>query len=115
MKSNDPIAKLPILHPFAESDDGARGFVAENLRRRDESMLDFFHVGAADSAGRDVDQDLSGRNFRNGNRLNDDAARAAIHCRAHSGGRDFRRRAARIGCRYGFGHVVANNSDLVLL
>lgn len=115
MKANDAIARLPLRDAFAHGDDGAGCFVSENLRRRDETVLNFFDVGAADAAGRDANQNFSRGNFRHRNRLNHDAPRAAIHGRAHSGVSEIDGRGARIGCGYGFGHVVASNSDFVLL
>jgi hypothetical protein len=115
VKANDAIAQLPALNAFADRDDRSGRFVAKNLRRRDETVLNFLDVGAADAAGGDVDQNFARGNFRHGNWLDDHASRAAIHGRAHSGAGEIARRNLRIGCGYGFRHMAANNSDFAPL
>jgi hypothetical protein len=115
VKADDAIAQLPALDTFADGDDRARRFVTENLRRRDEAVLDFLDVSATNAAGGDVNQNFARGNFGHGNGFDDDASRAAIHGRAHSGAGEIERRVARMGCGYGFGHVVASNSDFAPL
>ena len=56
----DAVADFEFSDTFADLDDGAGGFVAENAGRRNGSILDFFDVGRTDAAGGDFDQEIAG-------------------------------------------------------
>jgi hypothetical protein len=64
-------------------DDGAGGFVAEDARRGDGAVLDFFDVGGADAADRDLHQQFVGADGRDGDGFEAEVIDAAINDGAH--------------------------------
>jgi hypothetical protein len=51
VEADDAVAGFPFCYAGADCYRGAGDFVAEDLRRLDETVMDFFDVGAADAAG----------------------------------------------------------------
>ena len=79
-------------------------FVAEDLRRLDVTLEDFFNVGAADPASGDFDEDFVDADFRDGDFFDTDDSLFAIDAGAHR----FRNRAEGIQrFHYGAGTAQA--------
>ena len=86
MKAHHAIAGSEFFDAWSGGDDGSGEFVAENLRRLDITLEDFFYVGAADAACGDFDEDFVGANFGDGDIFDANDAFIAIHACAHDSG-----------------------------
>jgi hypothetical protein len=69
MKDDDAIAGLENVYASADGGDYSGSFVAEDAGRGVRSGGNFLEVGAADSAGVYADEQLSGADRGDGNRL----------------------------------------------
>ncbi len=83
MEADHAIAHLELLHAGADLSHRAGQLVAENLRRREEPVMNLLDVRAADAAGAYTEQHLARTDLRNGDSLDDDAVFAPINARAH--------------------------------
>ena len=83
MKADDAVAGLELGDALADFDDGAREFVAENLRRIHESMMNFFQIGAANAARGHSEEQFPFADLRDGHGLDDNLSLTAIHPCAH--------------------------------
>ena len=84
---------MNLRYAAADCDHRARQFVTENLRRRDEAVMNLLDVRAADAARGHAEEHFSLANFWNRHGLDDHSSFAAIHPRAHLAG--FARRVVR--------------------
>jgi hypothetical protein len=83
MEADDAVARFELGDAAAHCDHRARQFVTENLRRCDESMMNFLDVRAADSARSNAEEQLSLADFRNRHGFDDYSSFATVHSRAH--------------------------------
>ena len=83
MKTHHPVAGLEFRDARADFDHRPSQLVPQNLRRRDEAVMNFLDVRATNPAGRHAKQQLAFANFRNRHGFDDHPPLAAIHSRAH--------------------------------
>ncbi len=82
----DAVADAKSADARADFNDGAGGFMAENTRRRDGAVVDFFYVGRTDTAGGDLNQDFAAGDARHGDCFEAKVLQAAIDDGAHGVG-----------------------------
>jgi hypothetical protein len=73
----------PTIFSTADFYDCAGGFVAEDARRRDGPVMDFFDVGGADAADGDFDEQFIRAEARHGDGFETQVVDAAINDGAH--------------------------------
>jgi hypothetical protein len=83
MVQRDAVADAEIFYARAGFDNRAGSFVAEDARRRDGAVLDFFDVGRADAADGDFHQQFIGADARDGDGFEAQVVDAAINDGAH--------------------------------
>ena len=84
MESQHAVTRTPLANPVAHRLNRSGNFVSENLRRRQEAVLDLLDVRSADAAGPDAHQHFTGGNLRHRNFLRRHAALAAIDSSPHA-------------------------------
>src|SRR5215471_16647256 len=84
MKTADSIANCPLLDTRTDVYDGTCEFVAENLGRPNQPMLNLFHIGSANTTGGNLNEDFPLGNFRHRDVLHHDRPRTAINARSHA-------------------------------
>src|SRR5436309_12757328 len=84
VKADGAITRFPVPDSGAGFDDSAGDFMAENLRRTHQAVLDFLHIRAADPAGRDAQQHFAIGNIRHRNVFHNDPADVAVDARPHA-------------------------------
>ncbi len=70
MEADHAIAGFKFRDAAADLDHGASKLVPQNLRRRDEAVMNLFDVRATDPAGGHAEKKFALTNFRNRHRLN---------------------------------------------
>jgi hypothetical protein len=85
MKTHDPVAELPLTDSISAANDSSGNLMPKDLRRRDESMLDFLDVCAANATCGDADEHFTSANLRHRNVFDDYTPFAPIDSRAHRG------------------------------
>jgi hypothetical protein len=89
---SNAFARFKSTHPRAHLDNGAGRLVAENTRWRQSSVLDFFDIGWANPAGRDLNQQLVGAYSRDRQLLEAQVVPASVHNCLHCPDIAFRHR-----------------------
>jgi hypothetical protein len=84
VEADHAVAGFEFRDAAADLDYRAGQFVAQNLRRRDETVVNLFNVRATDPASGNAEKKLTFTNFRNRHGLDRDTAFAAINTGAHS-------------------------------
>ena len=83
MKTDHTVAELEFLDAAPGLYHRARKFVAEDLRRLDEAVVNLFDVRAANAARGHAEKHFAFANLWDGHRFDHHAPLAAIHTRAH--------------------------------
>src|SRR6267154_616915 len=86
VETHHAITGLPFGDAGADRDYRAGEFVAEDLRRLDVTLEDFFNVGAADAASGDFDEDFVDADFGDGDFFDADNSLFAVDAGAHGFG-----------------------------
>ena len=88
MVQGDAVANLPPQprDPRPQLRNHAGSFMAENARRRDGAILDFFNVGGADATHGDFDEQFAGADARDGHDFEAQVIYAAIDDGTHGFG-----------------------------
>ena len=86
MEAHDAVADSEFGDACADLGDHSGHFMTEDARRGVRAAVDFFEIGAADAAGGDLDEQLTGADARNGDRFEAHVVDAAVNDCAHGGG-----------------------------
>jgi len=86
VKTHHAVAQFPFADAAADGDDGAGEFMAEDLWRGDVGVVDFFDIGAADTAGGDLDKGFAVSDFRNRDIFDADDSFFAVDAGTHGFG-----------------------------
>jgi hypothetical protein len=74
MEADDAISNRPLLDARAFLNDSTGDFMPQDLRGRDQPVTHLLHIGSADSACRNLQQDFVILDVRDRNIFHDDTA-----------------------------------------
>jgi len=83
MVQGHAVAGPETARAVADADDGPGGFVAEDARGRDSTIMDLLDVGGANAAGGDADEEVAGADAGDGKGFEAEVIGAAIDNGAH--------------------------------